>query len=352
MKVGVKLPNSGPFATADGIRTVAVECERLGYDSLWVHDHVHRTMADARSHFVAGSIRAWDDWPGSPVPNVFEAVNTLSYCAGLTTRMQLGTSIIVLPLRNPVWLAKYMACLDHFCGGRAILGVGVGGAPYVRAETEAIGGVPLEKGRGRFCDEWIEIIRAIWREPRVDHVGEFLTVRGAEVYPKPVDGRNIPIVWGGASAPAKRRIALSLDGWLPMFLSPDDLRDGIQDIHAQAKEAGRDPSAITAFSEHWLSIGEDRELATARANATRREILRYTGDNTEDTQETMRVHMKERGEHSLVGDPDWMAARVREYEAAGADHLILRVIADSLDQMVDSLGMFKERVWDVAAAAH
>jgi probable F420-dependent oxidoreductase len=341
MKIGVKLPNSGPFATASYIRQAALECDRLGYDSLWCHDHLHRTVADVESHFVAGSVKAWETWDGPILPNVFESVSTLFYVAGITENIQLGTSIIVLPLRHPVWLAKYWACLDHFCGGRAIVGIGSGGGAYIEDELNAAGHPEWVQPRGKVVDEWVAIMRKVWQDDVVDHDGEFLTIKGATVFPKPVQ-RRMPIWFGGYSKRVIRRIARDLDGWLPMFYSPQVVREGGDRIRAAAAEFGRDPAEITVASEHWMTIGSDHDAAVRRAQEAGETLWGYT--TRWDTPEAK--WFKEHGDYNLAGSPEAILELLDEYRDAGVEHVILRVIADDFSEMLEQLNMFKESVMD------
>src|SRR5580698_10321766 len=120
MKFGVRLPNSGPLANRENIVRVAGEAERLGYHSVWVHDHVLWGSDQHRTHLSAGSAEALTE---AQRPNFYESVTTLSYIAGRTSRIRLGVAVIVLPLRNPLVLARQLANLDVLSEGRLILGV-------------------------------------------------------------------------------------------------------------------------------------------------------------------------------------------------------------------------------------
>jgi probable F420-dependent oxidoreductase len=346
VKIGVKLPTSGPFATAEKIHATAVECDRLGYDSLWVHDHVHRTVAEVTAHFVAGSPKAWASWGNAIEPNMFESLTTLFYVAGCTTNVQLGTSIVVAPMRNPVWLAKQIACLDHFTGGRVILGIGSGGGATVQRELDAIGLPELGPPRGRVVDEWVAIMRRAWEDPVVDYEGEFLQIKGAEVYPKPLQKR-MPIWYGGNGRRASERIAKSLDGWLPMFKSPNDLRRDADLIMERAVEFGRDPSEITLASEHWMAIDDDARSAIKRVEDTHRGMMSFDGSFR-----TADYKLVAEGEQlNLVGAPDTILDLLTQYREVGVEHVVLRIVADDFAQMLDQLAMFKEHVKDRLPAA-
>jgi probable F420-dependent oxidoreductase len=339
LKIGVKLPNSGPFAKPEHLASVALEVEKLGFDSLWVHDHVTRSPSDAEHHFVGG---AWEAWERPVIPNVYESVSTLAFVGGLTTRVQLGTSCIVLPLRNPVWLAKMAATIDSLSGGRFILGVGVGGSIYVKTELGAMGRSDLYEQRGAVTDEWIDVIRGVWSEPKFTHHGKFIDVVGAEVYPKPLQS-PMPIWIAGPSKIARTRVATRGDGWMPMFLRPHELRQGMQHIREMAAARNRDASQIVLASEHWMSIDADAARAFKLSEATRHGFTEYQV-NLPGASNDINSLVGREDETNLIGDPDGIGELVEKYREAGVDHLILRVIAHSVDGIVESLRLFQEAV--------
>jgi len=163
----------------------------------------------------------------------------LSFVAARTTRVRLGTSVLVLPYHNAVRLAKTAATLDVLSGGRLILGVGVGS---VEQEIEAMGS--RFKERGAISDEAIAVMRTLWSEedPRFD--GAYHRFAGMKFSPKPVQKPSIPVVIGGVSRAAIRRAARLGDGWQPLGLSPDALAQGIAALREEVRAAGRDVSKI------------------------------------------------------------------------------------------------------------
>lgn len=340
MKFGVGLPNSGPFATAAAIRTVGLECERLGYDSVWVHDHVSWTAADAEHHFWAGSLEAWRP---PIVPNVYEAMTTLTYVAAITSRIGLGTSVVVPVLRNPVWLAKEAACLDQLSGGRLILGVGLGGDLYASAELGALGALHLRRARGKVVDEWVEVIRGVWREPRFSFKGDFIEVADAEVFPKPFRQPGPPLWWGGLKESAWRRVGAWGDGWMSTHLLPAEIEDGRRRIAERAVAAGRDPAGIAVASQHWLCIGRDGARAEAFAERTIAGLARHVAALRGSDRSSERLGGANR---NLVGDPETILRRLAEYRAAGVGHIVVRVISRDLSEMLEELDMFKREVID------
>ena len=219
MKIGISLFNNQGIEDVQALVGLAEQAEALGFDSVWVHDHV----------FNVGHV--YDRIGGRPY---YEPLALLSYVAARTRRVRLGTSVLVLPYHNPIRLAKTAATLDVLSGGRLILGIGVGA---IENEMEAMG-TPF-KQRGAFTDEAIAVMRTLWTEedPRFD--GKFSRFAGMKFSPKPVQKPSIPVVIGGVSPAAIRRAALLGDGWQPLGFSPDALRGGHRlAARADARPAG------------------------------------------------------------------------------------------------------------------
>ncbi|GAB4516608.1 MAG: hypothetical protein OHK0046_22250 [Anaerolineae bacterium] len=190
MKTGLILPNIlSPVNTADVLKDVAQMAEQAGFDSIWTSDHV--LMPREFPQYGNGS----------------EALITLAYLAGVTARVELGTGILLLPMRNPLVVAKQVATLDDFAGGRTILGVGVG---WNEAEFQFLNAD--FKQRGKRMDEYIDILRTLWTEEAPEHTGTF-SFSNVTFEPKPK--RQPPIYIGGNSEAAIQRAARLGDGWLP-----------------------------------------------------------------------------------------------------------------------------------------
>jgi probable F420-dependent oxidoreductase len=341
VKLGVKLPTSGPFTSPENVLRIAQAADRCGYDSVWVHDHLTRSPDDAEHHFVGGS---WESWQRPIVPDVLEAVSTLAWVAGQTTRVALGTSVVIMPARNPVWLAKEYASLDQLSGGRAILGVGPGGSAYVSRELRAGGLFEPPERPGAQTNEALAVMRGVWAEPKFNFTGEFYSVEDAEVYPKPVKG-TIP-VWLGVRGPiGRKRVATKYDGWLPMYLSPDEIAQGRAEIRELAEAAGRDPDTVEIASEHWLALDQDRERAFTRSERTRKGLVEYSKAQPTTGAHYAKFHHSDRSDTcNFIGDAELVTERIEAYRAAGVDHLIVRVIGDSVDQMVESVEWFRSLV--------
>jgi probable F420-dependent oxidoreductase len=235
MQVGAHLPVYGAAATRDGVLLAARRLESLGYDSLWVSDHVVIPW-EIRSRYP---YNATGDFPLAPTTDFLEPLTALTLAAAVTSRVRLGTSVLVLPHRHPVLTAKTLATLDHLAPGRVILGAGVG---WMREEIELFG-VPYAR-RGAWTDEAIRIMRACWRDDRVSFKGEYFSFEEVGCRPRPAGG-TIPIWIGGHTERALRRVATLGDGWHAAFPTPTALGEGIARLREVCQQIGRDPATLT-----------------------------------------------------------------------------------------------------------
>ena len=254
MKVGCHLPMYGPVGTRDNVLTFARRIEALGYDSLWASDHVviPYRIAPHYPYSPDGRFPLTADVP------FLEPLTTLALVAGVTERVQLGTSILVLPHRNPVMAAKMCATLDHLSGGRLVLGVGVG---WMREEIELLGG--NYDRRGAWSDEALAVMRACWRDVRTAHHGEFFSFDEIGVFPKPTRG-DIPILIGGHTERALRRVVQHGDGWHAAFITPVALAADLARLKAECARLRRPYDQVTVSVRAGLSLratplGPDRK---------------------------------------------------------------------------------------------
>src|SRR6266508_304399 len=200
MEIGCHLPVYGGAATREGVLQVADRIEALGYDSLWVSDHVVIPW-EIRSRYP---YNATGDFPLVPGTDFLEPLTALTLAAAVTTRVRLGTSVLVLPHRHPVLTAKMLATLDHLAPGRVILGAGVG---WMREEIELFG-VPYGR-RGAWTDKAIKVMRACWRDDRVSFKGEFFNFAdlGCRPAPPAAPSPSGSAATPPAPSPASRRSA-------------------------------------------------------------------------------------------------------------------------------------------------
>jgi probable F420-dependent oxidoreductase len=273
--------------------------EERGIDSIWLSDQPVAPIGAASF--------------------VLDPMIALAGVAARTRKLKLGTSVYVLPLRNPVLAAKELATLDFLSGGRMLLAVGVGNEE--KREYEACGVPKAERG-GRL-DEAIEVMRRLWREPEVTHDGRYFHLDRIVVNPKPVG--PLPIWLGGRSEAAFRRIGRLCDGWLPSATRPDEIAAGIAQIQAFAAEHGRqiEPDHFGAVLTYFV----DSSLASAKQHAAPYLLRRRPEFPPE--------------EFAVLGTLQDCAAKIRGYVEAGATKFVLRpvgppeVILDQLDALAE-----------------
>jgi len=230
MKLSVEFPSVSYREGPEAVRRMAQAIERIGYDHIDIFDHV------VMGHPMEGR----PPGPYNAAMPIIEALMGLSYLAAVTSRVTLGTEVLVLPQREPTLVAKQISTLDTLSGGRVRLGIGVG---WQESEYEAMG--EDFHTRGARMDEAIQLLRTYWGEARVDFAGKAYRAVAMAMEPKPPQGRALPIWVGGNSEAALRRVGRLGDGWLASRVTDaDDARRCIDTIRRHAKEAGRDPGAI------------------------------------------------------------------------------------------------------------
>src|SRR5438105_4809075 len=186
MKIGLQPPASGSLATPALMAELAETADRLGFSALHVTDHVVVPAAvGSRYPYNASGVL-----PAGPDDPYIEPLTLLSYLAGRTSRIQLGTSVLVLPYRNPVLVAKQLACMDALSSGRIVLGIGSG---WMEEEFKILGAPPFAE-RGAITDEYIQVFRTIWREQRPQFDGKYVRFPPLGATPKPMQAGGIPIL--------------------------------------------------------------------------------------------------------------------------------------------------------------
>jgi probable F420-dependent oxidoreductase len=231
VQLSFRPPNAdylGFKATREGILEAACKAEELGFDAVLVNDHI----------IVDGSPRVVVSWG-----NTYDPLIVLSYLAACTTRIRLGTSVLIMPYRNPVATAKMMATLDQMSGGRVIAGVGVG---WNEAEFAALG-VPFHE-RGARTTEYLRIWQACWAPGETTFHGRFFSFANMYVMPKPLQQPHPPIWIGGSSDAALRRAAAFAQVWQPTPLGLEELRERQAFLREACAEIGRPDVPTTRMS--------------------------------------------------------------------------------------------------------
>ena len=263
MQLGVSLPHTGDLASPSFLRDFAVAADELGFGSLWGVDHMvmpHHTDSLYTLGRKPAPI-ADDAVSGLLAPN-YEMHTALTFVAGVTSRIRLGTAVAVLPIRNAVMNARQVATLDVLSGGRVLYGIGVG---WLEEEAVAMN-MPWDR-RGARSEEHIALMRALWcaEGDLVEFHGEFHDLPPMDPEPRPRQ-RPIPILVGGHSDIALRRAARVGDGWIAAMMSPERLGEHWDRVRREADAAGRDVDTLLLASGA-SSRGDLGELDFYRAYA-------------------------------------------------------------------------------------
>ena len=280
ISIGMSLPHRSPepieMAT---VRRVAERAEALGFSDLWVTEN---TL----------------DYVFS-----FDPALILTYAAAVTTRIRLGVAVVVLPVHNPSHIAHQFATLDYVSGGRAILGLGLG-----REHNYAEFQVPTEHRVRRFR-EGVEVIKAIWTQPKVDYQGSIYRLDGAGMVLKPVQKPHPPIWLGGDHPNAVRRAAELGDGWMSAgAASAAAFGKSVEILRAELEKRGRDPARFAISKRVFLSVDERADVARAELDRWYQKVYRRP-NGAEDS--------------DIYGTPQQVREKLEVLVAAGAKHLLV-----------------------------
>jgi probable F420-dependent oxidoreductase len=270
MKVGIVLPQSGDSATRDNVLYIAKEAEKEGLDSVWVFERLLWPLKPQTPY--AGT-------PDGTLPveyqNVLDPLETLTYLAGNTDKISLGTCVIDMLFHNPVVLARRFATLDILSHGRAIAGLGIG---WSKDEYD-VSGVPY-KHRGERANEFLQLLKRIWTDEVVEFKGKFYSIPASKIGPKPVQKPHPPILLGGFSPNTFLRIVNYADGWLPVagFGPLEQREQGINGLREGARKANRDPSKIRVFVLTCPNVlDSSSSSATSSSSSSEQQRLPMTG---------------------------------------------------------------------------
>ncbi len=291
MRLGITIPNNWGIEDPQDVLRIAPKAEEQGFDSVWVNHHV----------FNAGYI--YKRLGHKPY---YDALTTLNFAAAMTKKVRLGTTILVLPYLNPMVLAKELATLDVFSGGRVTVGVGVGA---LQPESDALGSD--YHTRGRYADESLAIMKELWtqREPSFD--GRFYQFSGAPFSPKPLQSPHPPLWIGGTSDAALRRVARLGDGWHPNRMSADKMRESLAKLQTLLDEQGRTMDEIT------LSI------------RTEVDVLTDSSGNADEP---------------LVGTPQQITDSIKGFEELGVQEVVMQIGSLDIAHINNVMDNFADKV--------
>lgn len=296
MKLGICLPHYGRPIEPSRLAQLAARAEEVGLDSVWVTDHVVVPQ---------GAALIYRD-------DMLDPLAVLPWLAGVTERITLGTSVIVLPYRSPLPVAKLLASVDVLSGGRLVVGVAVG---WLEAEFAALG-VPFHE-RGRRTDEAIELFRAVWTRDHPDVRTAHHDLSGVKVSPMPLQKPRPPILVGGASDAALRRAARLGDGWHASGMAPSAFRAGALAVGNHWKEAGREGAPELTLRVPLLIDGVHRAAVDPALLGTR---------------------------HVVRGPVVAVAKELRQYQTAGCSHVALEVSYSTYPAILDTIDILAEEI--------
>jgi len=291
---GIELPQvffDGPV-DMEHIRKFATRAETIGYDSLWLQE---RVIGDF---------------------TVLEPVTLLSYVAAITTKLKLGTSVILLTLRNPIQLAKAYASLDCMSGGRAVLGVGLGGG-HLGSHEDVFG--YTREGRVTRFTEAVQIIKLLWTEPKASFQGRYWNFSDVSMEPKPIQKPQLPIWFGGHHENALKRAVKYGNGWMGAGSSSSDafIRESAQ-IRSFLDEAKRDPATFGYGKRVYLAVDNDRARGEKR-------IREWFARRYKNADLGPRV--------SIWGSSAECTEKIQEIVRAGAQHIVFNPMFDEMEHL-------------------
>ena len=281
MEYGFYLPNSGAGAEPDALADIAKLGDRLGFYCMVMPDHILQPnqINSTYPYSLTGDILAAGqsgdgEWP--------EQITTLAYLAGVTERIRLVTSVMIIPYRNPILTAKMLSTLDMLSKGRLILGAGVG---WMEEEFELLDAPPFAE-RGAVTNEYLQAFIELWTNDDPKFEGKYVNFSDITFLPKPVQKPYPPIWIGGQSKPAIRRAAHIGDCWHPVGaipaapLEPEELAENLVLLHQYAEKAGRDPAIIQVSVKAPLYDAGDssgpRRRFSGSSDEVRQDIQTYS----------------------------------------------------------------------------
>ena len=270
--------------SAQALIEYGVRMEMLGYESLWAWDHILLGVE-----------------PNFPI---HEALTILTAVAARTSKIKVGTGILVLPMRNPVILAKQLACMDLLSAGRLLMGMASG---WYRREFNAIG-VPFEQ-RGKIMDENLDILKRFWTEHTVSGKFPHHDIPAGVMYPKPVQ-KPIPILIGGYVDRVLQRAGAVGDGWLTYFYEPHNFTKSWNKVRVAAKEVGKDPDKLLNASQLPIMVGPSKD-------AVRAEMVDWLNKEWD-----FPANSDCSRESAILGSVDDCVAQLKEHLAVGVQKII------------------------------
>lgn len=267
------------------VAVVARRVEELGFESFWMPEHILYPVKVASKYYGTA-----DGAIPDTMHQMMDPFIGLARASAVTKKIGLGTSICLVAEHNPLLLAKRISTLDHFSGGRVLFGVGTG---WLREEAEIMG-VDFDH-RWTQARECIQAMKELWTKEEAEFHGKYYHFPAVKSYPKPARKPHPPIIVGGTARGVFKRVAVHADGWMPSHATVEMIRDGRAALDREAKTVGRDPASIeiTAFgSELDLSLVDEFEAAGAE-----RMVIRLTPPSGMEALEELEGYARRLKEH-------------------------------------------------------
>ncbi len=249
-RFGLDVGIYGPLAEPETVVGLARFAEDAGFGSIWLADHVVFPTAFASRY----PFSATGEFPAATDAPLLEPVAAMAVLAGATKRVKIGTAVLIVPYRNPVLLARMLITIDQFSGGRVVLGAGVG---WLEEEFEALHTAPFAK-RGKATDEYLEIFKAMCAGGEVGYAGETYSFPPVHSVPGSVQQPHPPILIGGVSNPALRRVVKLADGWLAVALGPEQMTERMAALQRIAGEHGRRFEDLDLVYKIFIAPGDPK----------------------------------------------------------------------------------------------
>jgi probable F420-dependent oxidoreductase len=298
--------------TPDWMREVAVRAEELGFDSLWLNEFAD-TEASVRTSFP-------------DPPRYYDPLLVIADLAARTSAIRFLTATLVLPEHSPLLLARQALTLSSLTGGRLSVGVGLGGS---KEEFRRLHGELTEPNRGQMMEDYLAALRVLWSGQPADYAGTYARFQGVQVTPLPGSDR-IPLLLAGAAAGAMDRLARYADGWIDSHHSPDEIRQIAGSLSAAIKAAGRCVPTVV-FRQFNMSLAGSAEAAEAQVAASLRGSSGSRGSSAGI-------------DRRLIGTPETVGTRLREYIAAGVNEVCAIFFGPDLPAVHDQMELFTREV--------
>ncbi len=327
VEFGFSLPSRGPLAKPRILVRLARTAEALGYSCVTISDHVVLPTRSSAPYPYSPS----GEFPGGPRQDYLEPLTLVAWLLAATKRIRVGTSVLVVPYRNPVLVAKQLATLDALSGGRVIVGCGVGWWPE---EFQALAAPPFAE-RGAVTDEYLRLMKELWTRDDPQFKGRYYQVSDVTLYPKPVQKPHPPLWIAGHSPAALRRAGEFGDGWHPIglrppaTLTPAEYAEKAQQVRAHAARAGRRSEAILLTFRAPIEIWPTRR-AKKPATAAPGTVLQGS---------------------PLRGPAEKVAGDIRAYRRAGVQFFVFDFTEQDPTAMIETMQRFAREVRPKVARA-